>query len=116
VRVNASGRSGTSICTGPARRLERLEERRLPAVLFQPQFRLEQTSIIGDGLLQTPRVYPIFWGTYWGNHLDEANPGPYTAQTPGFKGVSHISFTNIGNVSLNQINHLNQNLWFAAPI
>jgi hypothetical protein len=53
----------------PARRsllLEELEERRVPTVVFQPQFPKESLASNGPyTVLNSPTVYLIFWGPNW---------------------------------------------------
>ena len=46
--------------------IEALADRDVPAVLFQPVFGPENTSIVGTGIMSTTHIYPILWGATGG--------------------------------------------------
>ncbi len=65
---------------------EVLEDRRLPTVLFQPVYGVEHAHAVGNGIMQGPHVYPIFWGSYWASHFAQADQ--LTAQ---FQAIANLS-------------------------
>jgi hypothetical protein len=56
-------------------RLEQLEDRTVPTIVFKNQFGTEQLLPQGGSTLSSPHVYLIFWGSYW-----EMNSGPQQQQ------------------------------------
>jgi hypothetical protein len=55
-------------------RLEQLEDRVTPAVVFNPVFGVETTKQDNGAVLNSAPVYLIFWGSYWSTHpTDVAN-------------------------------------------
>jgi hypothetical protein len=52
--------------------IERLEDRMVPTVAFRPVFGAEHMLSTGGHQLQSPRVFPIFWGSWWKDHEVDA--------------------------------------------
>jgi hypothetical protein len=50
--------------------LEALEDRLVPTVAFKPFFGNEALNN-GHNVLSSSDIYPIFWGQWWGSHMDE---------------------------------------------
>jgi hypothetical protein len=53
-------------------RLEQLEDRTVPTILFTPQYGAESVTNGGGPVLSNMPVYTIFWGSYWGTAAGSA--------------------------------------------
>jgi Ca2+-binding RTX toxin-like protein len=56
-------------------RVERLEERSVPTIVFANQFGTEQLLPQGGSTISSPSVYLIFWGSYWETVTGSAQQG-----------------------------------------
>jgi hypothetical protein len=84
--VNRSRRAGKARPKRAARRVsqalfvEALEDRTVPTVVFAPKFGTETPVKDGGQRINSPNVYVVLWGSYWGN-LASANTQTVFAAT-----------------------------------
>lgn len=58
-------------CVRP--RLERLEDRVVPTIVFEPHYGAESASYNGGQVLGNTPVYLLFWGSYWNTSAGSAS-------------------------------------------
>jgi hypothetical protein len=85
-------------------RLEWLEDRLVPTIVFQPQFGAEQTFYDKGPVLSDAPVYLLFWGSYWNTSAGSASEQQYVnainkeLNSPIFNNLSQYKDTN-GNAA-----------------
>ena len=87
-KAQPKGRKGKVTATGHSPkgrrplRLETLEDRTVPTVLFAPQFGNESFAADGGQRINSPNVYVVLWGHSWGG-INSANSREVFAGSSG---------------------------------